>query len=271
MSDRTIGNTLKGLDAREATIVKGDSLDLMSRLASESIDLVFADPPYHLSNGGVTVSGGKLVPVDKGDWDASGGFSEDVNFHRQWIAESYRVLRPSGTIFVSGTYHSIYRCGFVLEEAGFVILNDVAWFKPNASPNLTRRNFAAAHETLIWAAKTKNSGHAFDYEAMKAWDGTGDSLKNVGKQMRSVWGIPTTPAREKRHGSHPTQKPLALLRRIVAAASKPGDLVFDPFLGSGSSGVAAVESGRRFLGFEKSDTYVELASRRISEALEALF
>ena len=167
---------------------------------------------------------------------------------------------------ISGTYHSIYRCGVALEKLGFRILNEIVWFKPNAAPNLAGRNFAAAHETIIWAAKSQKSKHTFNYKLMKDYEVPTDSLKNPGKQMRDVWVIPSTPKREKALGGHPTQKPLALLERIIAAVTLPGDTILDPFSGSGTTGVASIRLGRNFVGIELMSEYVELSKRRLKGA-----
>ena len=238
----------------------------MKKLPAESFDFVFADPPYHLSNGGFSVQSGKRVAVHKGDWDKSAGLDEDLKFHLEWIEQSQRLLKPNGTIMISGTYHSIYRCGVALEKLGFRILNEIVWFKPNAAPNLAGRNFAAAHETIIWASKSKTSKHTFNYKLMKDYEVPTDSLKNPGKQMRDVWVIPSTPKREKLLGGHPTQKPLALLERIIAAVTLPGDTVLDPFCGSGTTGVASVRLGRNFVGIELIPDYVQLSIKRMKGA-----
>jgi len=244
-------------------LVHEDALAALSRIKSSSIDFVFADPPYFLSNDGFTVQSGKAVSVNKGDWDNSSGFDGDLQFHRTWIGECLRVLKPDGTIAISGTYHSIFQCGFVLQELGCRIINDITWFKPNGAPALAGRNFTASHETIIWASKSKKAKHTFNYEASKAWDSPKDKLLNPGKQMRSVWSIPTTPKREKVHGSHPTQKPLELLYRLIALCTREGDLVLDPFCGSGTTGVAALALGRKFVGIDLDKDYLELARRRI--------
>lgn len=235
----------------------------MRSIPSDSVDFIFSDPPYFLSNDGFSVKSGKQVSVNKGDWDRTRGIEADFEFHKSWLAEAQRLLRPNGTLAVSGTYHSIFQCGFALQTLGFRILNDLIWFKPNAAPNLAGRNFAAAHETIIWASKNEKSKHFFNYQLMKSEDFPGDQLKNLGKQMRSVWSIPATPAREKVHGKHPTQKPLALLERLIMAATQEGDTVLDPFMGSGTSGVAALEAGRKFIGVEIDSVYLELAIKRI--------
>lgn len=237
----------------------------MRSLPSESVDFIFADPPYFLSNDGFSVKSGKQVSVNKGDWDRTNGVDADFEFHKAWLAEAQRLLRKNGTLAVSGTYHSIFQCGFALQTLGFRILNDLVWFKPNAAPNLAGRNFAAAHETIIWASKTRKSKHVFNYQLMKLNEFPGDKLKNSGKQMRSVWSIPATPAREKLHGKHPTQKPLALLERLISAVTNEHDVVLDPFSGSGTTGLAALKFNRQFVGIELDNSYVDLAARRIGE------
>lgn len=243
-----------------------DCLEGMPHLENKSVDFVFADPPYRLSNGGFTVASGLQVSVDKGDWDKSHGFDDDVNFHRSWLSLAREKLTDNGSIVLTGTFHSIYKCGYLLEELGFRILNDIAWFKPNGPPNLSGRTFAASHETLLWASKSKNSRHTFNYNEMKMSAFPGDQLKNPGKQMRSVWSIPSAPAREKVLGKHPTQKPQLLLDRVLRACTNAGDLVLDPFCGSGTTGAVAVELGRKFMGYEIDPIYAKLAESRIGLA-----
>ncbi len=236
-------------------LFQGDCLDVMRGFPAARVDMIFADPPYRLSNDGLTCQSGRWVSVNKGEWDRSEGLVADHEFHLAWLGECKRLLKDDGTLWVSGTYHAIFSIGYALQLLGFRILNDICWFKPNASPNLSRRYFTASHETLIWAAKSSSSRHYFDYDAMRA--------ENAGKQMRSMWSIPSTPAREKTFGKHPTQKPLTLLRRIVSASSRPGDIVLDPFCGSGTTGLAAVEQNRRFIGIDTSHEYLQLAKKRI--------
>lgn len=248
-------------------LVNSDVLVALANVESESVDFVFADPPYFLSNDGFTVKSGKAVSVNKGGWDKSYGFESDVDFHRQWIKECLRVLKPNGTIVISGTYHSIFQCGFLLQEFGAKIINDLIWFKPNGAPALAGRNFTASHETLIWAAKSKIAKHTFNYSDSKAWTFLQDKILNPGKQMRSVWGIPTTPKSEKTFGQHPTQKPLELLKRLVVLCTSEGDLILDPFCGSGTSGVAAICNGRNYVGIDLDESYIELARKRIEAAL----
>lgn len=248
-------------------IRQGDSLELLKNIDSDSVDFVFADPPYHLSNDGLSVKSGKSVSVNKGSWDKSSGLDKDFAFHQKWLTEVKRILKPNGSMMVSGTYHSIYRCGFALELLEFRILNEIIWYKPNAAPNLTGRNFAASHETIIWASKSKSAKHQFNYQDMKELSVPKDFIKNPGKQMRDVWAISTTPKSEKSFGVHPTQKPLSLLNRIILAATNPGDLVVDPFSGSGTTGVAALINGRNFLGLEIDAEFVKLSEQRLITAL----
>ncbi|HEV8666924.1 MAG TPA: DNA methyltransferase [Candidatus Paceibacterota bacterium] len=240
----------------------GDSIALLSQLPANSVDMIFADPPYNLSNGGFTVHAGRMVSVNKGDWDISKGFNDDYAFHYQWMEACKRVLKPNGTLWVSGTYHSIYQCGHALQSLGYHILNDVSWFKPNASPNLSCRFFTASHETIIWARKDKKAKHTFNYDLMKGGDWSEDKLKKQGLQMRSVWSINTPRPAEKKFGKHPTQKPLDLLRRIVLASTNKGDIILDPFTGSSTTGIAAATNGRKFIGIDMEKQYLELSKKR---------
>jgi site-specific DNA-methyltransferase (adenine-specific) len=244
----------------------GDCIETLNGLPEESVDLIFADPPYNLSNGGTSVHAGKRVSVDKGDWDKSAGPKEDFEFHLAWINACRRVLKKDGTIWISGTYHSIFACGYALQLLDYRILNDVAWFKPNAAPNLGCRMFTASHETLIWASKSKKSRHTFNYKEMREGDFPSDFLKKPGKQMRSVWSV-TTPAKsEKVFGKHPTQKPLTLLERVILSSSNPGDLVLDPFAGSATTGIAALKHGRQFIGIDSNEDYLKtLALPRLEQ------
>ncbi|NYT06583.1 MAG: site-specific DNA-methyltransferase, partial [Methanomicrobiales archaeon] len=188
------------------TLYHGDAVTILDTLPPASVDLIFADPPYNLSNGGFTCHAGQRAPVDKGAWDASRGVSEDYAFHCDWIAACRRVLKDEGTIWISGTYHSVYACGQALAETGFHMLNDICWFKPNAPPNLSGRYFTASHETILWARKCRDARHTFNYTEMKEGDWhESDPLKKEGKQMRSVWSIPAPKPDEKKHGKHPTQ------------------------------------------------------------------
>jgi site-specific DNA-methyltransferase (adenine-specific) len=253
-------------------LLQGDCVEALEKLPPASVDIAFADPPYMLSNGGTTCQSGKRISVNKGGWDASGGITQDHAFQTRWLRAVRRVLKPSGTIWVSGTQHVIFSIGFAMQELGYHLLNTVTWYKPNASPNLACRFFTHSTEILLWASPSKSRplAHRFNYRAMKEANG--------GKQMRDlwaiadrpepggeqvVWSLPTPGPREKVHGRHPTQKPLGLLERVLAASATEGDLVLDPFSGSGTTGVAALRAGCRFLGMERDGAYVDLAARRL--------
>lgn len=247
------------------TLYNADSLKLLAEMPESSVDMVFADPPYNLSNDGFTVHAGRMVSVNKGDWDKSRGFNDDYDFHHKWLAACRRVLKPNGTLWVSGTYHSIYQCGHALQSLGYHILNDIAWFKPNASPNLSCRFFTASHETLLWARKDKKGKHTFNYELMKNGDWSEDFIKKPNTQMRSVWSIGTPKAIEKKFGKHPTQKPEDLLKRIVLASTNKGDLILDPFTGSSTTGIAAYLFGRKFIGVDTEKKFLDLSIKRFEE------
>lgn len=251
------------------TLHHGDCLKVLKLLPSESVDMVFADPPYNLSNNGISCKAGKMVSVNKGKWDKSSGFEADFEFHFNWLDECRKVLKPNGTLWVSGTYHSIYACGHAMQKLGYHILNDICWFKPNASPNLSCRFFTASHETLLWARKEKKSRHTFNYSEMKKGTFPEDKLKVSEKQMRSVWSIPATPQSEKTFGMHPTQKPLALMDRVILSSTNVGDIVLDPFCGSASTGVSAIRHGRKFMGIEREREYIALANRRLESMRSA--
>ena len=253
------------LSGKNWSLLHGDCIAVMDSLPAESVDLVFADPPYNLSNDGMTCINGKWESVNKGSWDRSRGVSGDFTFHQRWIQSCSRVLKQNGAIWISGTYHSIYSCAFALQTGGWAILNDICWYKKNAPPNLSCRFFTASHETLIWAKKSKKARHTFNYAAMKADTGSTDSLKKPHKQARSVWSYAPASQHEKRYGKHPTQKPEALLERVVAATTSEGQVILDPFCGSGTTGVAALRLGRSFLGIDTDRGYLErIASRRLA-------
>ena len=240
----------------------GDSINILNQLAENSIDMIFADPPYNLSNGGFSVHAGRMVSVNKGYWDVSRGFQDDYAFHYRWLEACKRVLKPHGTLWVSGTYHSIYQCGHALQSLGYHILNDISWFKPNASPNLSCRFFTASHETIIWARKDKKAKHIFNYNLMKDGNWPEDKLKKPNLQMRSVWSLGTPKPEEKKYGKHPTQKPLDLLNRIVLASTNKGDVILDPFAGSSTTGIAAAINDRKFVGIDLEKKYLELSKKR---------
>ena len=237
----------------------GDCLKILPTFKENSFNLIFADPPYNLANGGISCRAGKIVSVDKGDWDKSKGFDEDFKFTYRWLFECRRVLKDDGVIWVSGTHHSIYQVGYAMKLLGFDIINEVVWFKPDAPPNLICRYFAHSHETLICARKSRGARHYFNYDAMEQWD---DRFGVKGEQMKSVWNIPLTSPKEKTFGRHSTQKPLELLRRIVVAHSRKGDLILDPFNGAGTTGVAAAELDRRYVGIDIEKDYLKLSVRR---------
>lgn len=247
------------------SLFKGDSLKLLKEFPDNHFDMIFADPPYMLSNGGFTVQAGKRACVNKGNWDKSNGFDSDFSFQNAWIKEAKRILKPNGTLWVSGTYHSIYQCGYALQLNKYHILNDISWFKPNAAPNLSCRFFTASHESLIWARKEKSGKHIFNYEKIKAGNWKEDALKKPGLQMRSVWSINTPKATEKTFGKHPTQKPFDLMRRVIIASTNKGDLVLDPFTGSSTTGLAAVYYGRKFYGIDIEKKYLDLSIKRYEE------
>ena len=249
-----------------SAIYNADCLEVLSRIPENSIDMIFADPPYMLSNDGITCQNGRMVKVNKGKWDKSGGFEEDFKFHNTWISACRRVLKPEGCIWVSGTYHSIYQCGCALQMNSFCILNDITWFKPNAPPNLSCRFFTASHETIIWARKDKKARHTFNYEKMKNGKFPEDKMKNENTQMRSVWSILATGANEKKFGKHPTQKPLDLLTRIIAASTNDGDVILDPFNGGGTTGIASSMIGNRYyIGIEIDEKYCKLTKDRLMD------
>ncbi len=236
-------------------IYQGDCLEILPAIPEATVDLVFADPPYFLSNNGITCHAGRMVSVNKGDWDRSRGPVANHDFNLQWLAACQRVLKPNGAIWVSGTSHVIHSVGFAMQQLGFKLLNDISWVKPNPPPNLSCRYFTHATETIIWAAKNAKSRHTFDYALMKRIAG--------GKQMKSVWEILPPDRSEKRFGKHPAQKPVALLERIILASSKPGDLVLDPFMGSGTTLVAAEQTGRGAIGIEMEAQFIQMAKHKL--------
>lgn len=238
-------------------LVQGDCLEVLATLPERSVNLIFADPPYFLSNGGVTCQAGRMVAVDKGRWDRSRGPEANHEFNRAWLKACQRVLTSDGTIFVSGTRHVIFSVGYAMQQLGFKMLNDISWYKVTPPPNLSCRYFTHSTETILWAAKNERSRHLFNYALMKE--------ENGGKQMKSLWNIQPPFKSEKRFGKHPTQKPIALLDRILRAASRPGDLVLDPFNGSGTTGVAAVLLDRAYIGIDLDSAYLSLAKERMED------
>lgn len=252
-------------ESKDFTLYHCDCLEFLSAIPSESIDMIFADPPYNLSNGGFTCHAGRMVSVNKGEWDKSKGIENDFDFHKNWIGACKETLNKTGSIWISGTYHSIYACGYALQTHGYHMLNDITWYKPNAAPNLSTRFFTASHETLLWARKQKKAKHKFNYTEMKEGYWPEDSLKKKDKQMRSVWSISTPKPIEKKFGKHPTQKPFNLLKRIVLASTDKDDLILDPFTGSSTTGLAAYLYGRKFIGIDTETEYLDLSIKRFED------
>jgi site-specific DNA-methyltransferase (adenine-specific) len=236
-------------------LLKGDSLELLKFFPENSIHMIFADPPYFLSNDGITCSSGRMVSVNKGDWDKG---KEDINnkhtFNRDWLNLCKEPLDKNGTIWISGTFHNIYSIGTALEELDYKIINNITWYKTNASPNLSCRFFTHSTETVLWAKKNKKAKHTFNYHVMKEM--------NDGKQMRDVWQIPTTKKSEKEFGKHPTQKPVELLKRIILSSTNEGDIILDPFNGSGTTGIVASMLNRKYIGIDLEDEYLDLTIKR---------
>ncbi len=223
----------------------------------EKFDMIFADPPYFLSGDGYTIQSGEIVSVHKGDWDKLPG-EETVNkFNYEWIAACRNALKANGCIWISGTMHNIYSIAQQLDELNFRILNSIVWQKTNPPPNFTKRFFTHSSEIIIWARKEKKVPHYFNYELMKAL--------NEGKQMQDVWKLPAIAPWEKSQGKHPVQKPLAVLCRIVLASTKKGDLIVDPFSGSGTTGIAANLLDRKFIGIDIEKAYLDISVKRKSE------
>jgi len=247
-------------------LFQANCLEMMDKFIEKHpeglFDMVFADPPYFLSNGGITCQNGKMVKVHKGDWDKSRGPEINHEFNRQWLSRCQKLLNPNGTIWVSGTMHVIYSIGFAMQQLGFKQLNDIIWEKPNPPPNLACRYFTHSTETILWSAKNVKSRHAFDYQLMKA--------ANDGKQMKSVWRFLPPASNEKEHGKHPTQKPISLIERCILASTKAGDFVLDPFSGSSTTGLAAIRNNRRFCGIEMEKEYTLLSVKRINDLLKKL-
>lgn len=245
-------------------LFQANCLDVMDAIISKHpngcFDMIFADPPYFLSNGGITCQNGRMVKVDKGSWDKSRGADVNHEFNREWLSRCQKLLKPNGTIWVSGTMHVIYSIGFAMQQLEFKMLNDIIWEKPNPPPNLACRYFTHSTETVLWAAKNTKSKHYFNYALMKKY--------NNHKQMKSVWRMTSPSGSEKSHGKHPTQKPTSLLNRCIEASTAKGDFVFDPFCGSGTTGVSAISLGRRFCGSELDKQYLDLSIKRIKAVHE---
>lgn len=256
---KNVPNNIYFEDRRRKLILFNENcLKTLPLFPENSIDMIFADPPYFLSNGGFTCHAGRKVSVNKGKWDASKGLEENYRFTLDWLRECQRVLTPNGTIWVSGTSHIIYTIGFAMQALDYKILNDISWFKINPPPNLSCRYFTHSTETVLWAAKNKKSRHYFNYPLMKKL--------NNNKQMLSLWSIKPPAREEKVYGKHPTQKPLALLQRIVQASTQKGDIVLDPFHGSGTTGIAAYREGRQYIGIELEKSYLSVSIKRLKDS-----
>lgn len=242
-------------------LIYNDIFKAIKKFEDKSIDMIFADPPYFLSGNGITCSGGKMVSVNKGEWDKTLSIKEKYKFNKKWIKECYRILKDNGTIWISGTLHNIYSIGMALEEEGFKIINNITWQKTNPPPNLACKTFTHSTETILWARKDlKNVKYTFNYTLMKEI--------NNNKQMKDVWTTSLTKPSEKKCGKHPTQKPLEILDRIILASTKEGDLILDPFCGSSTTGISAVGLNRRYIGIDNEKKYIELSIRRYKKMKE---
>lgn len=244
-------------------IVQGDCIANMNNLPPESVDLVFADPPYNLQLGGdLSRPDNSHVDGVTEHWDQYDTMDAYDLFTHEWMAAAKRILKPNGAIWVMGSYHNIFRVGTILQDQQFWVLNDIIWRKTNPMPNFRGTRFTNAHETLIWASKSENARPTFHYDAMK--------MLNEGVQMRSDWTLPICTGRERLKNAagkkaHPTQKPESLLHRVILATTNPGDVIVDPFFGTGTTGAVAKKLGRNFIGFEREDEYILHASRRIAK------
>lgn len=242
-------------------LIKDDTFKALKKFQEKSFDMIFADPPYFLSNNGITCNSGKMVSVNKGEWDKSLDVESKHSFNRKWINECYRVLKDDGTIWISGTLHNIYSIGMALEEEEFKIINNITWQKTNPPPNLACKAFTHSTETIIWARKNlKKSKYTFNYNLMKEL--------NDNKQMKDVWTTSLTKPSEKKQGKHPTQKPLELLERIILASTNESDIILDPFCGSSTTGIAATKLNRKFIGIDNEKEYLDLSIRRFQEIKE---
>ncbi len=242
-------------------LIYNDIFKVIKKFEDKSIDMIFADPPYFLSGNGITCSGGKMVSVNKGEWDKALSIKEKHKFNKKWIRECYRILKDNGTIWISGTLHNIYSIGMALEEEGFKIINNITWQKTNPPPNLACKTFTHSTETILWARKDlKNIKYTFNYTLMKEI--------NNNKQMKDVWTTSLTKPSEKKCGKHPTQKPLEILDRIILASTKEKDLILDPFCGSSTTGISAVRLNRRYIGIDNEKEYIELSIRRYKKMKE---
>jgi site-specific DNA-methyltransferase (adenine-specific) len=275
-------------DARKLWLYQGNSLELLDAIAAKypegRFDAIFADPPYFLSNGGISCHAGRMVKVDKGDWDKSRGAEVNHEFNLEWLKRCQKVLKPNGTIWITGTHHVIFSIGYAMQQLGYKILNDIAWEKPNPPPNLSCRYFTHSTETVLWAAKSEKSKHVFNYQEMRkvtgkqmktVWRGVsdaGDGRSEMGagenpnsqlpSPISSIWTMTAPNGDEKTFGKHPTQKPVALIERCLLASTQLGDMVLDPFLGGGTTAVACVRLKRGCIGIELDFSHFTLAAKR---------
>ena len=245
-------------------LINGDSLKILKGIEPKSIDMIFADPPYFLSDDGISCSGGKMVSVNKGDWDKSISVEEKHKFNRKWIRLCYQVLKDNGTIWISGTMHNIYSIGMALEQEGFKIINNITWKKLNPPPNISCRYFVHSTETILWAKKDiKNAKHKFNYSLMREL--------NSGKQMQDVWESSLTKPSEKKYGKHPTQKPMEILEKIILSSTDEGDLILDPFNGSGTTGIVANKLNRKYIGIDLEKKYLDITIKRLIKLKEGMY
>jgi site-specific DNA-methyltransferase (adenine-specific) len=234
-------------------LLQGDTMDLLPKF-EHKFDMVFADPPYFLSNNGMSIQSGQIVSVNKGKWDKSEGFEYINDFNRNWLTLARDKMKDNATIWISGTYHNIFSIGQILQELDFKILNVITWEKNNPPPNFSCRFFTHSTELIIWARKKEKVPHYYNYELMKQLNGD--------KQMKDVWKLPAIAPWEKSCNKHPTQKPLAVLTRLILASTKPNAWILDPFAGSSTTGIAANLLNRRYLGIDQEEEFLEISKNR---------
>lgn len=252
---RTLKPIFTSIDS-SFSLYQGDCNELLPQM-KEKFDLIFADPPYFLSNDGLSIQNGKIVSVNKGEWDRGNEIENIDNFNMKWIANAKIALKSTGSIMISGTYHNIFSLGRALQKLDFKILNIITWQKTNPPPNFSCRYLTHSTEQIIWARKSHKHKHTFNYEFLKALNG--------GKQMRDVWSFPAIAPWEKSCGKHPTQKPLALLVRLLLMSSNENSLICDPFSGSSTTGIAANLLNRKFVGIEQESEFIEISVKRKKE------
>jgi site-specific DNA-methyltransferase (adenine-specific) len=246
------------MNSKTYQIFNSDSFETLSNIGSDTIDCVITDPPYFLSNDGITCMSGKMVSVNKGNWDKSNGFSDVYDFNLNWIKECYRIMKMGGTMWISGTFHNIYIIGSIIQSfEDFKILNNITWIKKSPPPNLSCRFFTHSTETILWIRKGVKSKHYFDYDLMKKL--------NQNKQMKDVWIIGRPKKDECKFGKHPTQKPEEIIERMVLSSTKENDTILDLFSGSGTTGIVTIKNKRKFIGIEKDEKYFEIMKKRLEE------